>query len=124
MTEGGRRFCRFMSVAVLFTAALSAQSFGASASDSDANAVRRAELSHWRCTPASTESCSIKVRTIAVAAPYALVDWVTLHSGGQSLYRKKGASWARIATGGGAMDVHDLVHYGVPRAIAAQLVAR
>lgn len=124
MTDGGRRFCRFMSVVVLMAAALSAQSFAANAPGSDANAVRRAELSHWRCTAHSVDSCSVKLRTITVAAPYALVEWVTLHSGGQSLYRKKGASWARIASGGGAMDVRDLVRYGVPRAIAEQLVMR
>ena len=80
MTEGGRRLCRFMSVAALLAAALSAQSLAAGAPRSDANTVRRVELSHWKCTPGSTESCSVKVRTIAVAAPYALVEWVTVHS--------------------------------------------
>ena len=55
---------------------------------------------------------------------YALVSWYGTHSGGEGLFRRRGAQWCLLVNGGGALDVDESVRYGVPRATAKRLIAR
>ena len=55
---------------------------------------------------------------------YALVYWYGVHTGGETLFRRRGTQWCRLTGGGGAMNANWLVKYGVPRATAGRLIAR
>ncbi len=104
MTEGIRRCCRVVSVAFLLAGVLNANGYAMNAMEKDARAVKALELSHWTCTRTSAESCSVKIRGIAIADTYALVDWITTNSGG------------------GSMAARDLENYGVPHGVALELL--
>jgi hypothetical protein len=55
---------------------------------------------------------------------YAYVSWYGFHSGGEGAFQRRGTRWCRLTSGGGAMNVADLVEYGVPRANAERLFAK
>ncbi len=97
----------------------------------DVKSARQAELAAWgphrrrRCYEVSRQEnkCGVGITDVTVVGPYALVDWATVESGGQSLLRRDGSHWGRIGHGGGVMVLPSLEIYGVPHSIAVRLVA-
>lgn len=55
---------------------------------------------------------------------YAYVSWYGFHSGGEGAFQHRGGRWCKLVSGGGAMNVQDLVQFGVPRATAERLYAK
>ena len=54
------------------------------------------------------------VNSVAVSGDWALGNWYGA-GGGQWLFHKTRGIWRSIAGGGGAMGVHEMTEYGVPR---------
>jgi hypothetical protein len=55
---------------------------------------------------------------------YAYVGWVVgENGGGQAVLVRDDAGWCVLASGGGAMNVQDMIRYGVPRETAHRLYA-
>jgi len=124
MTERKRLFCRFVAVVTLLVAALPAGSRADSGPKNAIRAVRGAERARAHCfTPA--QHCSINITDVVVVQPYALLEWRTVHSGGEALWRRvQSNAWMRVAGGGGSMNARDLEHYGVPSRTAQELLRR
>jgi hypothetical protein len=62
--------------------------------------------------------------TVVTDGDYAYVSWYGVHSGGEGAFQRRGARWCKLVSGGGAMNVADLVQYGVPRPTAERLFAK
>jgi hypothetical protein len=62
--------------------------------------------------------------TVVKDGDYAYVSWYGFHSGGEGAFQRRGARWCKLVSGGGAMNVGDLVQYGVPRPTAERLYAK
>ncbi len=70
------------------------------------------------------KSAQFKVRKVAVASGYALVSWVEGEAGGQALLQKQSGAWKILTHGGGWLGLGGLKQYGVPQAIAEQLLTQ
>ena|SRR5271165_5085572 len=63
---------------------------------------------------------------VRVVGDYALLGWDCCKvASGQDVFKRiSGERWNRIAHGGGAMALNDLVHLGVPASVASQLCSK
>ncbi len=62
--------------------------------------------------------------TVVTDGDYAYTSWYGFYSGGQGAFHRRGTRWCLLVNGGGAMNVDELVHYGVPRPSAERLFAK
>ena len=78
-------------------------------------------LNHQFAKPDS----SVVVLALAVAPPYALVDWQQDSRAGRALLQQEQAQWRVVLCGGqGLRDVAALADYGIDPALARRLVRK
>lgn len=120
MTRTETRFCRVMSGLVMVACLAPVVARADYGPAHDVKTARAAELAHANCRSAA--KCAVDVPNVTIVAPYALLTWRSGESGGEALWRKRSDRWVRIIGGGGAMGPSDLEHYGVPHAVAMELL--
>jgi hypothetical protein len=119
MTGQRRKLCRIVSAAAIITCVLATPALAVLPIEKDGQTVKHLELSRWKCT--TPDSCAT-IRSIAISGSYALIDWRTVHSGGEALWHKVNGKWHRLTGAGGSMGARELQHYGVPHDVASELI--
>jgi len=67
---------------------------------------------------------SFQITSLTIVEDYALVGVADDYTGGASLLKKEQGIWEIVVETGGALGVNDLVSYGVPEAIAEELMPK
>ncbi len=62
--------------------------------------------------------------TILTDGDYAFVSWYGVHSGGEGMFRRRAGRWCVLSNSGGAYNVDEMVHAGMPRPTAQRLFDR
>lgn len=82
-----------------------------------------AEVSGSSAITASSPSATIG-KGVVVVSNYALYSWNAADSGGEALFMiSSSGTWKLLSMGGGVWSAEGLVKFGVPSAIASQLVS-
>jgi hypothetical protein len=75
-------------------------------------------------TIATKRGCrELSITGFTIYKGYAVGGWACGETGGAILVAKREGQWARVTSGGGALNVSDLEHYLVPSDIAKILAA-
>ncbi|MDB5043774.1 MAG: hypothetical protein JWN27_4500 [Candidatus Eremiobacteraeota bacterium] len=61
---------------------------------------------------------------LVVDGRYAMAAWHGTHSGGEGAFERRSGRWCVLTNGGGALNVDELVRFGVPRPNAERLSAK
>ncbi len=62
--------------------------------------------------------------TVLTDAGYAFASWYGVHSGGEGIFQRRAERWCVLVNTGGALNVDEMVRYGVPRPTAQRLFDR
>ncbi len=122
MSDKRHRYFQIVTLASLVVVISPSLSRADSGPAADVKSARVAEQDQWQIYCAVNRCSHMRVVDVTVVGRYALATWEDDNQGGQSLLRNDENRWRRIGHGGGVMNAAVLEGYGVPHAIAVQLL--